>query len=379
VILEIAADEKNRVMATQPSVTAVIVTWNSARHIRECIESIQKQIFGGVAIVVVDSQSSDGTPELVEEMSPPVEVVRCDTNVGYREGNRLGMSGRSSDYIVVLNDDLSLAGNTIDLLVKYMEKHPRVALVTPMVLMQSSPDVMNTAGNRLSYCGLPSCRGKGMSPRQFNESGPVAAVAGCAFAIRRSVLEKIGGFSVDFGRYACGWHSSLEDADLSLRAWIAGYEVHYVADAVVFHKYTQRGMNVQRYAAMESGRHLLLLRNLERGTLVRLIPVIVAMELVTLLYAALRGPRWLVARLDILRWIVTHREEIRAMRRRIQRLRVVRDREVISHLDDQIEFAGALGGGYAARTLQGALTMALHAYRHMFLYGGHAHPIEKNA
>jgi GT2 family glycosyltransferase len=366
-------------MATRPSVTAVIVTWNSARHVRECIESIQGQSFGRVATVVVDSQSSDGTPELVEQMFPSVEVVRCETNVGYREGNRLGMSGRSGDYIVVLNDDLSLAPNTIDLLVEYMEEHPRVALVTPMVLMQSSPDVMNTAGNRLSYCGLPSCRGKGKSPQQFSESGPVAAVAGCAFVIRGSVLEKIGGFSVDFGRYTCGWHSSLEDADLSLRAWIAGYEVHYVADAVVFHKYTQRGMNVQRYAAMESGRHLLLLRNLERGTLFRLIPVILTMELVTLLYAALRGPRWLMARLDILRWVVTHREEIREMRRSIQRLRVVRDCEVISHLDDQIEFAGAFGGGRAVRALEGILATVLHAYRRIFLYGSYAHPTEKNA
>ena len=273
------------------------------------------------------------------------------------------MSLSSADYTVVLNDDLSLDPTAIEILISYLEQHPQAALATPIVLMHSRPDVMNTAGNRLSYCGLPSCRGKGQSRRLFQHSGPVAAVAGCAFAIRKTTLEEIGGFSQDFDQYPTGWHSSLEDADLSLRAWMAGYEVHYVAESIAYHRYSQRGMNAQRFSAIEFGRILLLLRNLERKTLFRLIPLMAATEAGALLYAALRGPSWLLARLSIPCWVFLHRRDISTMRCNIQRLRKVHDSQIFWHLDDQIEFAGALGGTRAMRGFERMVAAALRTYR----------------
>jgi GT2 family glycosyltransferase len=355
-------------MISPLSVTVVIVSWNSAEYIVETIRSLTDQTFGPVNIVVVDSNSSDGTPELVSCTFPSVELIRCNTNVGYRDGNRMGMSVLPSDYTVVLNDDAYLAPNAIDVLVEYMEARPQVGLTTPMVLVHGQPDLLNTAGNRLTYLGLASCRGKWHSSRDFRQSGPVAAVGGCAFMIRRSVLEHIDGLSADFGQYASGCHGSIEDADLSLRAWIAGYAVHYVAEATATHRYTQRGMSVQRYAALDCGRHLLLLRNLERQTLLRLLPLLATLEVSMVVFAALRGPRYLAAKLDVLRWIVTHRSTIKEMRHAIQKVRRVKDKEILPYLDDEIEFAGALGGSGPVKVLEKLFGAALRVYGRVFLY-----------
>jgi GT2 family glycosyltransferase len=366
-------------MTIKTNITAVIVTYNSVEYIGECIESLGAQSYNPIHVVVVDSNSSDGTPDLIERMYPHVEVVRCESNVGYREGNRIGMNLRPSNYMVVLNDDVTLAPNAIESLVNYLEIVPRAALVTPMVLVHDRPEVMNTAGNRLSYCGLASCRGKWEAPRLFSRSGPVAAVGGCAFVMRGTVLESIGGLSEHFGQYRSGYHGTIEDADLSLRTWIAGHEVHYVADAVAFHRYSQRGMSVQRYAALDCGRNLLMLRNLERGTLFRLLPMIATMEIAMFIFAALRGPKWFMAKLDVLRWIVTHPKEIREMRRTIQQVRTVPDSDFLWRLDDRIEFSGTLGGGRMARMMEGTFSTVLRVYRHIFLYKSHFTRPERTA
>jgi GT2 family glycosyltransferase len=366
-------------MTIKTNTTAVIVTYNSAEYIGECIESLGAQSYGPIHVVVVDSNSSDGTADLIEAMYPHVEVVRCGSNVGYRDGNRIGMSLRPSDYMVVLNDDVTLAPNAIELLVNYLKSVPRAALVTPMVLVHHRPEVMNTAGNRLSYCGLASCRGKWEAPRLFGRSGPVAAVGGCTFVMRGTVLEGIGGLSEHFGQYRSGYHGTIEDADLSLRTWIAGHEVHYVADAVVFHRYSQRAMSVQRYAALDCGRILLMLRNLECGTLVRLLPMIATMEIGMFIFAALRGPKWFMAKLDVLRWIVTHPKEIREMRRTIQRVRTVPDSEFLWRLDDRIEFSGTLGGGRMAHMLEGTFSTVLRGYRHIFFNNSPFHQARESS
>jgi GT2 family glycosyltransferase len=356
-------------MATRPTVTAVIVTWNSTAHIGECLETLLAQTCGPVSVVAVDSHSSDGTPEYIEKHFPSVEVVRSGTNLGYCAGNRLGMSLQSSDYIAVLNDDLALAPNALEILIGYMERKPSVALASPLVLMHSDANVVNTAGNRLSWCGMPSARGKGRSPQELQYSGAVAAIAGCAFVVRRAVLREIGGgFSEDFLRCRTGWHASLEDADLSLRAWIAGYEVHCVGEAVVFHRYSQRSMSPERWASVEYGRSLVLLRCFEGSTLLRIAPVLLAVEIAALGYSALRGMPWFTAKMGVMRWILTHGREIRRMRQAVQGIRKVRDREILPALDDLTEFSGSMGGGRGAQAMEKFLAHAMRGYRRIFLW-----------
>lgn len=357
-------------MSNRASVTAVIVTWNSMPDIGECLESLANQTFGPLSIVVVDSQSSDGTPDFIERRFPTVQVIRAETNLGYCAGNRLGMSMSSSDYTIVLNDDLALAPDALEKLIEYMERRPQVALASPLVLMHRDVDTVNFFGNRLTWCGIPSARAKGRPRQEITSSGPAAAITGCAFVLRRSLLEEIGGgFSPDFLRYRTGWHSSLEDADLSLRAWMAGYEVHCVAEARVYHHYSQRALNPQRWASLEYGRWLLLLRCFEWSTLLRLLPALLALEIAASAYSAFRGASWLSARCAAMKWIVLHGREIAAMRAAVQRIRRLPDRRILPVLDDQVEFSGSLGGGGRSRKLERIFTGLMRAYRKTILPG----------
>src|SRR5262249_40598367 len=63
---------------------------------------------------------------------------------------------------------------------------------------------------------------------QYDDHGPILAGSGCALLLRSTMLRKLGGFDSKYFLY-------YEDLDLCLRAWLAGFSVQYVPDAIVRH------------------------------------------------------------------------------------------------------------------------------------------------
>lgn len=342
--------------ATRSAVTVVIATWNSLPDLGECMETLFSQDYPNFRVLVVDSGSSDGTPEFVRGKYPDVEVIACKENLGYRRANALGCGRCKSDYVLVLNDDVELEPHWLSAMVGYMEDHPRAGLATPLILLASDRGLVNAAGNALQFTGMYSGRGKGRPRAEFTASGPVSAVSGCCFIARRKLLDQIGGFSSDFDAYDTGWHASFEDADLSFRAWMAGYEVAFVAESAMWHKYTQRPMHRQRFLAYEFGRYLLAVRNFEPMTLLRLLPLLLILEAMTLTYAARRGPSWVAGKIRLWFWMVRSAGLLRQMRARIQPLRQVSDRVVLRQLSPDLAISGA------PRFIEGALNRLFRLY-----------------
>lgn len=77
--------------------------------------------------------------------------------------------------------------------------------------------------------------------------------------------------------------------------------------------------------------------------------------------------KWFTAKLGVMKWIVTHRREIREMRKTVQKIRKVPDRQILWALDDEAELSASLGGGRRAQNLEKVLALAMRGYRRMFL------------
>ena len=90
----------------------------------------------------------------------------------------------------------------------------------------ATPDLLNTCGCDIHICGLTLCRGMGRPRDSYTQIDEVGAISGAAFAIRRELFDKLGGFDEDMFLY-------LEDIDLSWRARLAGYptSIHLKARA----------------------------------------------------------------------------------------------------------------------------------------------------
>lgn len=118
----------------QPRVAAIVVSFNTAALLRNCLASLRACTLP-LRVVVVDNNSRDGSPQLVRAEFPEVELVEAGYNAGFAGGTNLGLRClQAEEYILVLNPDTELHLGAIEALVAFLEAHPRVGLVGPRLL-----------------------------------------------------------------------------------------------------------------------------------------------------------------------------------------------------------------------------------------------------
>lgn len=241
---------------------AVVVTWQAAHLLPQCLDSLLRQDVPGAAleIVVVDNASTDGTVELLARDYPHVRVVRSATNVGFAGGVVLGTRDFDGEVIVLLNNDAVFEDGAVARLVDELCRpgNARVAAVTARILLAGryrpttcpsahSPDasspweptthddptgvvLVNSTGNIVLADGSGTDR-DWLAPVGTESTDPaVFGFCGGAAALRRAALESVGGFDPGLFLY-------YEDTDLSWRLRAHGWDVRYVGDAVARHRH----------------------------------------------------------------------------------------------------------------------------------------------
>lgn len=307
----------------------IVVAYNSRAYLKPCLDSILANMGPDDEVIVVDNASSDGSADLVERDYPQVKLVR-NANNGYAGGNNLGAAYARGDYLVFLNPDTVVMSGALAALTAPFAQSSDVGLTTACIVHLREPEIINTCGNTVHYTGLTYCRGAGMPRDSYTISTEVDAVSGAAFAIRRSLFEAIGGFDEQFFLY-------VEDTDLSWRAQLMDYRCLYVAQAVVQHDY-ELSYSPTKAFYLDRNRHVMLIKNLERRSYVRLLPGLLLAELVTWGFLLLKGPHYWGVKLKVYRWLWRERAMLRNKRCMVQACRRRRDREFLSQLTYRLEF-----------------------------------------
>jgi GT2 family glycosyltransferase len=106
-------------MGEMPAVSIVIVTFNSARHIRACLESILAHTRGvRTEVILVDNGSSDGTAAQAAAAFPAVTVISAEENLGFAVACNRGASFARGEYLLFLNPDTRLLSNAVEILLE---------------------------------------------------------------------------------------------------------------------------------------------------------------------------------------------------------------------------------------------------------------------
>jgi GT2 family glycosyltransferase len=338
-----------RTLAQQTSV--VVVAYNSGHLLWDCIDSIRRTE-PDVEVVIVDNGSTDGAASSVGAEFPAVRVVRSEKNQGFGAGNNLGAARASGSFLVFLNHDTVVTDGWLEALVGPLLQDPSVGLVTPKVLLKGDPQRINVAGLKVHLSGLSMCRGLGAQRTALDEETEVAAISGVAFAARRELFQALGGFDEDFFLY-------MEDVDLSLRTWLAGYRCLYVPQAVVQHEYTLQ-VDARKTFWVERGRYLMICKAFRPRTLLALLPMLLLAEVITWGWVLVREPRAIGQKLRSGCWILTHRAQIAGKRRQVQAGRAVPDATFLARCRWQLDFA-QLSGPRTARAAEIAFGPLLRA------------------
>ena len=242
------------------SVSVHIVTFNSADDIIECLSAVLAQDYPIKKIVVVDNASNDGSVDKVRVFSnqfnsfsgkkissdhevmsstgtnvqpPAIVLLENEHNTGFAPAHNQAIAGTNTDYVLVLNPDLTLAPDYVSRLVARMEANPMIGSATGKLLLKANHSLVDSTGLRMNKARRAFDRGAGEPSGQWNESGPVFGVSGAAAMYSRRMIEDIsvGGefFDSDFFAYK-------EDVDVAWRAGLFGWQAYYDAEAIGYHE-----------------------------------------------------------------------------------------------------------------------------------------------
>ncbi|HQU32446.1 MAG: glycosyltransferase family 2 protein [Planctomycetia bacterium] len=118
-------------------VSVILVNYNSAVLLRQCLKSVYEQTKGiSFEVIVVDNASSDDSRQIVHSEFPDVKLIESPVNLGFSRGNNLGASVAKGKYLLFLNADTILVENSITLLADFLDEHPVVGAVGPKILFE---------------------------------------------------------------------------------------------------------------------------------------------------------------------------------------------------------------------------------------------------
>ena len=101
-------------MNGKPLVSVTVVTYNSGRFIRRCLESVLDQSYKGLEVIVVDNASTDGTADILEPFEDRCQVVYNEENSGFAAAQNQAISISSGEWVLTLNPDVMLLPDFIE-------------------------------------------------------------------------------------------------------------------------------------------------------------------------------------------------------------------------------------------------------------------------
>jgi GT2 family glycosyltransferase len=227
--------------------------------LRACLESLRAQRGVEFEVIVVDNGSTDGSLAMVRSEFSSAFTLTCivnTTNRGFCEANNQGIALASGEFIALLNNDAEAQPDWLASLADVLGANPKLGMVASKILSYDDPTRIDKAGHLIYLDGQNRGRGTGEKDTgQYECVEEVIWPDGCAAMYRRAMLEEIGGFDEDFFAYA-------DDAELGLRARIAGWECLYVPQAVVRHRHssTLGAHSLRRLELIERNRVLLAIK-----------------------------------------------------------------------------------------------------------------------
>lgn len=243
-----------------PDLSIIIVSWNVRELLRACLRSLEAGRHAlTLEVIVVDSASADGTPEMVRNDFPWVHLLAQQENVGFPRGNNIGIRQSTGRYLLLLNPDTEVVGDALQRMVAYLNEHPQTGVVGAQLLypdgrVQSSrrrfPTLLTAffESTWLQPLAPPSVLDRYyVRDRPDNATSEVDWVMGACLMTRREVVEQVGLLDEDYFMYS-------EELDWCRRIKDSGWGVVYLPAAQIIHHegksseqaVTARHINFQR-------------------------------------------------------------------------------------------------------------------------------------
>ncbi|WP_280636279.1 glycosyltransferase family 2 protein [Methanobrevibacter arboriphilus] len=215
-----------------------MVNYNGENFLEKCFNSIKNQSFQEFEIIFIDNNSIDNSIYFVnrfsEKLSQNIKVLKNKSNLGFSAAVNQGINHSSSEYILLLNNDIELDPNFILNIINCFKSYnnqnsnKNIFSVSSKMIQFNNRDLIDDAGDYYNIMGWTIKKGEGKDEKMYNNSYEIFSSCAGAALYKKSILDKIGLFDENFFAY-------MEDVDIGYRSLINGFKNVYCPNAIVYH------------------------------------------------------------------------------------------------------------------------------------------------
>lgn len=308
-------------MENNPLVSIIVVNFNGKKYLQKCFDSLYAGVYKNIEIIFVDNGSSDGSSDFVRQNYKDITVVDLKENLGLAIASNKGSLAAKGKYLLFYNNDTIADVNLVSNLLNASLADPEIGVSGCMTYTYDGKSLIN-AGVPCDIFGYP-----------YGKTMPFYVDA--SIFLRKDLFFTIGAFDERMFLYG-------EDRDLCWRCWLYGYKVKVISDAKFFHDSACVTEDIKKYRTNMRKRFLgefnalrSILKNYSLGFLVFILPTYMFINLAEVIGFLLRGDFAVVKNVYFRSYIenLKYLDELKMLRKRIQKERKVSDFEIIKHMD----------------------------------------------
>ena len=333
-----------------PLVSIVILNYNAGELLLNCVESIFKTKYDNFEVIVVDNSSKDDSHNKCKEKFGKIRLIENEENLGYCEGNNVGIRQAKGNFLVILNPDTVVEPTWLQELVSSYNRHGE-GLYQPKILSLREKKILQSTGNMLHLFGFGFARDKGMvDNNQHNRVEQIGYASGTCLFTSSDVLKKVGLLDPFLFLYH-------DDLDLGWRAAQIGIKSYFVPSSVIYHteSYTLRWSS-KKFFWLERNRKYCLLTHYSKTTYDKLLPSLILVDIIIWFFYLSKGfiGSKIRAELDIIK----NKEHISKRYRELENKKIVPDVELITSFPDTL-YVPANVSGYATNKIFNSILSTL--------------------
>jgi len=208
----------------QGMVSIIILNWNGLSFTKQCIDSVRHETsYPNFEIIVVDNGSKKAEVSELKKMNQKKlinKLILNESNKGFSTGNNQGMAAAGGEYLLLLNNDITVSKNWLSNLVKVANQRPETGIVGPNIVLHY---------DRNQMFGWGYVDDSGAARHSFKNEGNAEQVGGAALFFKRKVFDRISGLDPGFNPLY------FEETDFCARARKAGFKIVYTMKSTVLH------------------------------------------------------------------------------------------------------------------------------------------------
>jgi GT2 family glycosyltransferase len=227
---------------SKPIVSALIVSRNSKEDLLQCLKAFFASADVPVEAVVVDNDSSDGSPAAVTDEFPQATVLMQPKNLGYGRAANVGLERCQGRFVLLLSPDVVVDPQCVGRLADFLLTRPDAGAVGPRLLLANGkldPDArrafpipstlfFQTVGLSKMFPKSPRFGRHNMGHVADTDVHEMDAGTAACLMLRMSALDRVGFFDPRYFMFG-------EDLDLCYRLKLGGWKIFYLPAATATH------------------------------------------------------------------------------------------------------------------------------------------------